>query len=260
MVRPSIPSNENTRLQELLSLEILDTPSDEEYDKITELASKICEVPISLITLIDKDRQWFKSAYGISAKETPRDLSFCAHAINYPTQLFEVPNAIIDDRFHDNPMVTKNPHAIFYAGIPLVTSQGHALGTLCIIDHKPNKLNEYQKDALKTLSHQLMKSLELRRHKLEKNLQKEKSEQRKVLLAELAHTISYDLESPINNIIGLSDVLADPEDLSPELIKKLSQLINLSADKLKTLIDEVLTCASAEQFPDELNKISEFQK
>ncbi len=253
MIRPSIPFNENTRLRELLSLDILDTDPEEEYDKITELASQICEVPISLISLIDKDRQCFKSIYGINTKETPRDLAFCAHAINYPNQIFEVPNAAIDDRFHDNPMVTEQPHVIFYAGIPLVSSQGHALGTLCVIDNKPNKLNEIQKNSLKTLSSQVMKSLELRKHKLEATIQKENNFERKVILTELAHLISYDLKSPINNIIGLSEALSEPDTIQPELSIKLSKLISLSAYKLKDLIEEILAYAASEKLQNEIN-------
>ncbi|NEN22105.1 hypothetical protein G3O08_01125 [Cryomorpha ignava] len=253
MICPSIPSNENSRLRELLSLEILNTNPEDEYDKITELASHICGVPISLISLIGKDRQFFKSTYGINAKETPRDLAFCAHTINYPTEIFEVPNASIDYRFHDHPMVTGKPNFIFYAGIPLVSLQGHALGSLCVIDHKPNKLDEFQKKALKTLSFQVSKSLELRKNKLELEIRKEKLKERKFTLTELAHLISHDLKSPINNIIGLSEVLYDSDPPSPELSRKLSKLISLSAYKLKDLIDAVLTYAASENLPEEIH-------
>jgi len=260
MVSPSYPSNENARLRELLSLEILDTPPEIEYDEITELASKICEVPVSLISLIDKDRQWFKSTYGINAKETPRDIAICAHAIKSPKQIFEIRNSILDYRFHDNPLVVKEPHVIFYAGIPLISSQGHAMGTLCVIDHKPNKLNEFQKKALKTLSYQVSKSLELRKNKLELEIRKERIKERKFTLTEIAQLISYDLKSPINNVIGLSEVLYDSDPPSPELVKELSRLISLSAYKLKGLIDDVLTYAASENSPSEINISSFYEK
>ena len=253
MTPPLIPHNEITRLGELLSLNILDTDPEDEYDKITELASQICEVPISLISLIDKDRQCFKSSYGISAKETPRELALCAHAINYPNQIFEVPNAVIDDRFHDHPMVTGQPHVMFYAGIPLVSSKNHALGTLCVVDNKPNKLSEFQKKSLKTLSCQVMKSLELRRHKIDATIQKEKNIERKIVLTEIAHLISYDLKSPINNIIGLSEALSDPDTITAEMSSKLSKLISLSAYKLKDLIEDILAYAASEQLQGEIN-------
>ncbi len=259
MVDPSHPSNESTRLKELLSLEILDTLPEKEYDEITELASHICDVPISLISLIDLDRQWFKSAYGLNVKETPRDVAFCAHAINSPKQIFEVRNSLLDYRFHDNPLVVKEPHVAFYAGIPLVTSEGHALGTLCVIDNKPNKLSEFQKKALKTLSYQVSKSFELRKNKLEVEIRKEKLKEAKFTLTEIGHLISYDLKSPLNNIIGLSEALCDPDSISPELSKKLSRLISLSAIKLKSLLDDVLTYAASEDSTSEIN-ISSFHE
>lgn len=152
MKSPKIPGNEASRMRDLLELNLLDTPANLDLDLITEMVSNICETPISLISIVDSDRQWFKSKVGLDASETPRDLAFCAHAINEPDQLFLVPDATKDERFHDNPLVTGDPNVIFYCGFPILSENGNALGTLCAIDNKPRELNEHQKESIKSLS------------------------------------------------------------------------------------------------------------
>ncbi len=161
MIKPEIPENESARLAALARYEVLDTVSEQEFDDITLLASQICEVPIALISLIDGDRQWFKSRVGLDATETPRDISFCGHAILDNT-LFEVSNALDDSRFADNPLVTGAPDIRFYAGMPIINSDGLALGTLCVIDNTPNTLTSKQRDTLAILARQVMRLLEAR--------------------------------------------------------------------------------------------------
>ncbi len=163
MIKPRIPENEDRRLSELRELEILDTEPEQAYDDLTRIASGICGMPISLVSLIDNDRQWFKSKQGLNASETSRDSAFCAHAINEPSQLFVVPDARDDPRFHDNPLVTGEPHIRFYAGAPLLTPTGAAIGTLCVIDSKPRSLEPFQAEALLALSRQIAALMELRR-------------------------------------------------------------------------------------------------
>jgi PAS domain S-box-containing protein len=157
-----LPENEAERLAALRGLGILDTPPEPAYDELSALAACICQTPVALISLVDEDRQWFKSRLGLTAGETPRDVAFCAHAILQP-DLLVVPDTSADERFATNPLVTSPPGIRFYAGAPLVTEEGHALGTLCVIDYKPRGLTAEQARALRALSHQVVAQLRLRR-------------------------------------------------------------------------------------------------
>jgi GAF domain-containing protein len=165
MTRP-IPPNEKRRLKVLWQYEVLDTVPEEVFDNLTELAARICEAPIALISLVDEKRQWFKSKVGMAVSETSRDVSFCAHAITQP-DLFSVPDATQDARFANHPFVIGEPKIRFYAGAPLVTPDGHALGTLCVLDKVPRELRPEQKQALRILADHVMSQLELRRRSRE---------------------------------------------------------------------------------------------
>lgn len=158
--------HEDARLAALRSYRILNTAPEIAFDDLTLLASQISGTPISLLTLVDSDRQWFKSRVGVSAQETSRNVSFCAHAI-LQQDLFVVPDAMQDVRFCQNPLVLSEPHIRFYAGAPLVTPEGHALGTLCVIDRVPRQLSDAQEDALRALARQAQAQLELRRNLVE---------------------------------------------------------------------------------------------
>ena len=169
-------SREERRLRALHELHILDTPREMEYDEIVELAAAICGTPISLISLVDRDRQWFKSSRGLSVEETPRSVSFCSHAIE-SADLFVVENAAEDVRFRNNPLVTGEMGIRFYAGFPVSAMDGNALGTLCVIDREPRTLTREQSKALQVLSKQVEARIELRakRVALEESLQQQKT-------------------------------------------------------------------------------------
>jgi len=161
-----LPHNEKARLRALRNYDILDSLNEPEFDRITELASIICDVPISLITLIDENRQWFKSAKGIAGTETPRDVAFCRYTI-MDTTILEVEDATKDDRFKENEFVINEPAVRFYAGYPLIDPQGYALGSLCVIDQKPKALTEKQKKALELLAAETIAFIVERRQKEE---------------------------------------------------------------------------------------------
>lgn len=163
MEKPIIPDNELDRLKELDSYKIIGELESEDYDFLTQMAAQICDTEISLISLITNDKQWFLSHHGLKERETPKDLAFCAHAINQPENIFLVEDATKDERFFDNPLVTDYPKVIFYAGMPLVTENGFPLGTICVIDDHPKKLSKKQIDSLKLLANQVVKLLELRK-------------------------------------------------------------------------------------------------
>ena len=134
------PDNEASRLAELRELAILDTAREERFDRITRIAATSLGVPIALISLVDHDRQWFKSCIGLDARETPREVAFCAHAVEQGADVV-VPDTLLDDRFADNPLVTSGPRIRFYAGAPLLTQTGSCLGTLCVVDTRPRELD-----------------------------------------------------------------------------------------------------------------------
>ena len=234
MLFARIPDNESDRQANLDLYEILDTFPEEAFDAITSIAAHICGTPIALISLIDKDRQWFKSHHGLAVSETPRDFAFCAHAILDPDQLFVVEDAQLDNRFFDNPLSTGDPNVIFYAGAPLISSEGFPLGTLCVIDNKPHTLNSDQRKALADLSNQVIAQIELRR-----NLKELKSKNEE--LSRYAHLISHDLRSPMQSIYQLSKIIAKESEgnLSEKAEKAMGQL-QKKALQSQELVDGIL--------------------
>ncbi|MDH3445773.1 MAG: CHASE domain-containing protein, partial [Deltaproteobacteria bacterium] len=151
MVVPAFPSDESERVEALHASGLLDTPTEERFDRITRLAQRFFNVPIAIISLVDRDRQWFKSRQGLDVCETDREISFCGHAI-LGSEVFVIPDATRDERFRDNPLVTDEPHIRFYAGYPISTAEGSRIGTICIIDHVPRNLDENQLQLLKDLA------------------------------------------------------------------------------------------------------------
>ncbi|GAA2641203.1 GAF domain-containing sensor histidine kinase [Paractinoplanes durhamensis] len=192
----SLPDNETDRLSALYALDILDSAPEQDFDDIVQLASNVCGTPMSLVTLVDTDRQWFKARVGTDLTETSRDLSFCAHAI-LGRDLLVVPDATKDARFADNPSVDMEGGIRFYAGAPLVTTDGYALGTLCVIDNSPRSVGVEQLQALRALARQVTSQMELRRHSValaNTTARLQELERRKDDLAQL---VGGDLRAPL---------------------------------------------------------------
>lgn len=231
MQSASIPDDEQRRLLALNQYSILDSEAEEVFDEIVALASFICDTPISTITLIDDHRQWFKSSMGLADSETPRDVAFCAHAI-LQDDIMIIKDATKDIRFQDNPLVTGTPDIRFYAGMPLISPEGFKLGTICVIDTKPRDLSEKQNFALKVLSNQVMKLLELRR----KNAELERIHE---MHNRLLSIIGHDLRSPITSIDGLL-LLAEKYSLGlqefQDLVPRLRRMVDTTNDLLSNLL------------------------
>ncbi len=209
MIPAPKPANEAKRLSALYEYNILDTIPEDDYDDITRIAAEICDMPISLISIIDNDRQWFKSRIGLDPSETHRDLAFCAHAILDPNEMFVVPDPSKDERFADNPLVTGYPGIGFYAGVPLVNEEGDALGTLCVIDNKPNKITQEQKATLMALARQIVAYLEVRKKNLQLSRQKEELELLNKELDRFAYVVAHDIKSPCGSLAMATDLIRD---------------------------------------------------
>ncbi|AMJ95496.1 hybrid sensor histidine kinase/response regulator [Alteromonas stellipolaris] len=234
MIPAKVPENEEQRLRELLSYDVLDTDAEQLFDDLTQLASQICDSPIALISLVDPNRQWFKSRVGIEATETSRNIAFCSHAI-LQREVFEVSNAKEDPRFHDNPLVTGEPNIRFYAGAPLITPSGHAIGTLCAIGDKPKTLTNLQRSALKTLSESVVAHLELKR----KNRELERTSQFK---SDFLSYISHEIRTPLNAINTFSHLLegeAKQYSLPANFSDSLGH-ISKSGERLLEIVNSVL--------------------
>lgn len=242
MKSADLPLNENKRLEALYQYSLLDTLPEQEFDDITKIASEICQTPISLISLLDTNRQWFKSHLGLNVSETPREYAFCAHAINSPDKIFTINDAREDIRFSDNPLVTGYPNVIFYAGVPLVNPEGYSLGTLCVIDNKPRELTESQLSSLDALSKQVVKLFELKR----KNALLEKTQNeihtRNLELEKFAYAVSHDIKSPLNNILALTDFLKESqEEKLDEDGKEILNHLTTTSVRLKSLVDGIIS-------------------
>ena len=239
-----LPSNESERLATLQSYQILDTLPEQEYDDIVAIASHICGTPIALVSLVDANRQWFKARVGVDVDQTDRDAAFCAHAILNHTEVLDVPDATEDPRFADNPLVTGEPHIRFYAGSPLVTPDGVALGTLCVIDSQRRELTTIQRESLRALGRQVTALLELRRRTSHLEFYRKELERSNRDLQEFAYIASHDLKEPLRGIGNLVDFLIEDhgDELSEEATDRIRSVKRLT-DRMQTLISRLLQYA-----------------
>ncbi len=233
--------NENERLASLRSYNILDTAAEKDFDDLTTLASTICQTPIALISLVDTERQWFKSHIGLAASETPIEQSFCAHAIVSYNEIMIVDDARKDERFADNPLVTGNPKIVFYAGVPLINEEGFALGTLCVIDQKKKQLSAEQTTALKVVAKQVVDKLELRRKITDLQIANQELRDANVFIQKFASTAAHDIKNPLSSILLTSQALKIRlQKLQDEGCSRLIDLNITSTTRLINLLDEML--------------------
>jgi len=246
MIPARLPASEGRRLDTLARYEILDTSPERAFDDITMLVSQVCETPIALVSLVDKHRQWFKSRAGLVATDTPRDVSFCGHAI-LRDDIFIVEDALKDPRFLDNPLVLNHPNIRFYAGAPLKTPTGENIGTLCVIDRIPRKLTEAQKNSLVVLSRQVIAQIELRFALQNASL---KVRSKALFLADISH----ELRTPMNAISSCATLLTN--QIEDQKQRKMLGLISNASKGLISMIDETLNISEQGLYDVELKKIS----
>jgi signal transduction histidine kinase len=244
MIAAPFPANELLRLEDLHSYKILDTQAERDYDMLVELASLICDCEMSRITLVDKDRQWFKSAKGKTIPETPRSEAICGYAI-LQDKVFIVENTLADERFFDLPSVTGDPRIRFYAGAPITSSKGFRLGTVCVLDTSPKALNEVQIEALEKLARQASLLFEFR--KKNDDLGKFAAEQQDLKQqAEIASrtqkqflsTMSHEIRTPLNGVIGMANLLL-MDNPAPHQLESLHSL-RFASETLLSVVNDVL--------------------
>jgi signal transduction histidine kinase len=234
-----LPDNEPARIRKLNELDILDTLEEQAYDDLTCLAAQICDTPIALVSLVDSDRQWFKSRHGLDASETPREVAFCAHAI-LGDSVFVVEDSGLDERFHDNPLATGAPHVKFYAGAPLIMNDDVRVGTLCVIANEPRSISPQQEQSLAALARQVVSQLELRLKVRElESLDKSKDE--------FISTVSHELRSPLTSISGSLSLLLNNK--AGELEDRQKHMVEIAArnsDRLLRIVNDILDLAKLE--------------
>lgn len=246
MIVADLPENEFERVQLLNQYNIMDTAAEQCFDELVLLASRICEAPISIISLLDHDRSWFKSAYGTPRGEVERKYSICSHAILQP-EVFVVEDTLADERFIDNPTLRGELNVRFYAGAPLKTSCGHHLGTLCILDSKPRTLNENQIETLRILAHQVVTQLELRRKNEEIQLANRKLTEINASKDKFFSIIAHDLRAPFHGILGFSEVLeTEIETLDEQGIRDIAGYLRSTANATFKLLENLLQWAMSE--------------
>ena len=231
-------SKEINRLNEVKKFLEVDFTNIIEFKQITDLASKLCEMPISLITLLDRDTNWIKVSTGIEVSQAPRETSFCQFAIQ-EDHLFIIPDAKSDIRFVDNPIVDKAPNFRFYAGAPLILSNGYKIGTLCLFDVKPNQLNEVQQLALITLSRQVVYLMELKISQNLLQLQLKEIENKNRSLRQIAQFQSHEIRQPLTSIIGLVKLVSQGlHEVDEEWLSMITDATSILDTKIHAIVNE----------------------
>jgi signal transduction histidine kinase len=236
-----VTPSEIARLAALREYGVLDTPPEAAFDRITELAAELFDAPIALVSLVDAERQWFKSAVGLGAPETPREYAFCDHTIR-SDEVMVVTDALLDRRFRDNPLVLGEPEIRFYAGAPLTIAGGHRLGSLCIIDRQPRELDDVGRRRLAFLANVVVGEMNLRLANQQLALARRQAEAAAEARAEFLFNMSHELRTPLTSIIGFSGILGASRNL-PERERHFVQRINAASQALLAIVNDVLDIA-----------------
>jgi signal transduction histidine kinase len=238
-------SDEEARLQALRSLDILDTPAEEAFDRITQMAADLFDTPIALISLVDATRQWFKSSIGMDATETARDIAFCQHTIRND-HVMVVPDAAEDDRFNGNPLVLNDPNIRFYAGAPLRLASGLKMGSMCVIDTKPRRpLTEVERRRLATLAQIAVDEMELRVKTQQLEAAVSAAQSAAQVKSDFLANMSHELRTPLTSIIGFAGLLNASKDLGTRE-RHFAERIQVSSQTLLSLVNDVLDFAKLE--------------
>lgn len=247
---PPLPHEEINRLEALKRYDILDSMPERDYDDIAKLASQICQTPVSLISLLGEERQWFKASYGIDIQETPREYAFCTyHAPVDPEEALVVADSREDERFASNPFVTGDPYVVFYVGVPLIDSDGFTLGSLCIIDHQPRQLSESELDALKILARQVVNLMELR---CSNKALKQSKEQYAALSAELEQQVKQRTQE----LAMTNEALIDSNSLLSRSNENLQQFAYIASHDLQEPLRKVQSFGDLlkDQYTDQIGE------
>lgn len=237
MQKAPIPADELQRLESLYQYELLDTPREIAYDRVSQIASQLCMTPFAVVSLIDQDRQWVKSSHGVDLDYIPRELSFCAHTINEQEPLI-IENMKQDGRFSDHPSVIGPPNVTFYAGVPLRSSEGYAIGSLCVIDQKPRQLTAEQRTALKALADQVALLMELHRTNNSLRVARTEAEELAQQKAGLLATLSHEIRTPLHALEGYTQLLLD-QPTQPDQQSSLQRL-QTTGRTLVSLVNNIL--------------------
>ncbi|GAB2567006.1 sensor histidine kinase [Paractinoplanes abujensis] len=232
---------EQRRLTALRNYEVLDTDPESDFDDIAVLAAQLCRTPIAAVSLVDEDRQWFKARVGIEICESGREHAFCAHAM-YGDDVMQVPDARLDPRFADNPLVTGELGVVFYAGAPLISSTGEPLGSLCVIDREPRLLTPAEVQGLRTLARHVMAQLELRQYARGLDAANERLRDADRIKDEFISRVTHELRTPLTSINGYLEMLAE-DGLEPSTGEEFLSRIRRNSDRLMALVDDMLLAA-----------------
>lgn len=240
MIPAPIPPDDSSRVRDLHALRILDTPEESSFNEIVQLAAHICDTPIAMVSFVDCDRQWFKAKTGVTASQTPRDISFCGHGIVDHSDFFEECDAKEDLRFKDNPLVLGDPHVRFYAGVKLISKNGYPLGMLCVNDTKPGKLSERQIEVMKVLANHVTDLLDFKITKIASDEKSQKIKSQNEVLKKMISIIAHDIREPIGSLKHFFELnemnLIDPETKKVLFNMSVTQIDN-TLDLLNNLVD-----------------------